>query len=49
MKFSRILPEMWASTWCPFGSSTLNIAFGSGSLHDALYLNRVLLRHALLL
>src|SRR5581483_877738 len=32
MKWRRILPEMCASTWCPFGSSTLNIAFGRGSL-----------------
>src|SRR5580704_5181292 len=31
MKFLRIFPEMWASTWCLFSSSTRNIAFGSGS------------------
>src|SRR5262249_41953405 len=31
MKFLRILPEMWARTWCLFSSSTLNIALGSGS------------------
>src|SRR2546423_8543648 len=27
----RIFPEMWASTLCPFSSSTRNMAFGSGS------------------
>src|SRR6188474_2182171 len=31
MKFFRIFPEMCARTWCLFSSSTLNIAFGSGS------------------
>ena len=31
MKCLRILPEMWARTWCLFSSSTRNIAFGSGS------------------
>src|SRR5688572_11654784 len=30
MKFWRSLPEMWASTSCPFSSRTLNIAFGRG-------------------
>src|SRR3954471_6741199 len=28
----RIFPEMWASTLWPFSSSTLNMAFGSGSM-----------------
>src|SRR6266851_3612122 len=28
----RIFPEMWASTLCPFSSSTRNMAFGSGSV-----------------
>ena len=28
----RIFPEMWASTLCPFSSSTRNIAFGNGSM-----------------
>ena len=28
----RIFPEMWASTLCPFSSSTRNMAFGSGSM-----------------
>lgn len=32
MKFVRIFPEMYASTSCPFSSSTRNIAFGSGSM-----------------
>ncbi len=27
----RIFPELWASTLCPFSSSTRNIALGSGS------------------
>ena len=31
MKCIRILPEMCASTLCPFSSSTRNIALGSGS------------------
>src|SRR5664279_456883 len=31
MKFLRIFPEMCASTWFLFSSSTLNMAFGSGS------------------
>src|SRR5690348_7096120 len=31
MKFIRILPDTWASTLCPFSSSTRNIALGSGS------------------
>src|SRR5436189_3279578 len=31
MKFFRIFPEMCASTWCLFSSSTRNIALGSGS------------------
>lgn len=31
MRCIRIFPELCASTWCPFSSSTLNIAFGSGS------------------
>lgn len=28
MKFFRILPEMWARTWWPFGSRTRNIVPG---------------------
>src|SRR3984885_14686718 len=32
MKFLRIFPEICASTWCLFSSSTRNIAFGSGSI-----------------
>src|SRR5712672_1919825 len=28
----RILPEMCASTLCPFSSSTRNMAFGNGSV-----------------
>ena len=31
MKCMRILPDTWASTLCPFSSSTRNIALGSGS------------------
>src|SRR5882762_2039967 len=31
IKFLRIFPEMCASTWCLFSSSTRNIALGSGS------------------
>src|SRR6185503_1941174 len=31
MKFFLIFPEICASTWCLFSSSTRNIAFGSGS------------------
>ena len=42
MKFIRSLPEMWASTVCPFGSSTWNVAFGEGFLHHSLYFNYVL-------
>src|SRR5215467_7238772 len=36
MKFFRIFPEMCASTWCLFSSSTRNIAFGSGSITVAI-------------
>jgi hypothetical protein len=32
IKFIRILPDMWARTLWPFSSSTLNMAFGSGSI-----------------
>src|ERR1700735_2726303 len=32
MKFFRILPEMWASTWWLFSSSTRNIRLGKGSM-----------------
>ncbi len=32
MKWSRSLPEIWASTVCPFTSSTRNIALGSASI-----------------
>src|SRR3989304_8238357 len=31
MKFIRILPDTWASTRCPFSSSTRNMALGRGS------------------
>src|SRR5512136_1582038 len=31
MKCIRIFPEIWASTRCPFSSSTRNMAFGSVS------------------
>src|ERR1700680_3052765 len=36
IKFFRILPEICASTWCLFSSSTRNIAFGSGSITVAI-------------
>src|SRR5271170_1091809 len=36
MKFFLIFPEMWASTWCLFSSSTRNMAFGSGSITVAI-------------
>src|ERR1700723_3090249 len=36
MKFLRIFPEICASTWCLFSSSTRNIAFGSGSITVAI-------------
>src|SRR5580704_2928566 len=36
IKFLRIFPEIWASTWCLFSSSTRNIAFGSGSITVAI-------------
>src|SRR5262245_51485724 len=36
MKFFRIFPDMCASTWCLFSSSTRNIAFGSGSITVAM-------------
>src|SRR5690606_36605993 len=32
IKFMRIFPEIWASTECPFFSSTRNMAFGSVSV-----------------
>ena len=32
MKNLRIYPETWASTLCPFSSSTRNIALGRGSM-----------------
>jgi hypothetical protein len=34
MKFFRIFPEMWASTWCPFGKATRNIVPGSTCVID---------------
>src|SRR5579864_1398004 len=36
IKFLRIFPEMCASTWCLFSSSTRNIALGSGSITVAI-------------
>src|ERR1051326_970928 len=36
MKFYRILPDTWASTWCLFSSSTRNMALGSGSITTAI-------------
>src|SRR5580765_4553342 len=36
IKFLRILPDTCASTWCLFSSSTLNIAFGRGSITTAI-------------
>src|SRR5580704_14898733 len=36
IKFLRIFPEICASTWCLFSSSTRNIAFGSGSITVAI-------------
>ena len=36
MKFFLIFPEMCAKTRCLFSSSTLNIAFGSGSMTVAM-------------
>jgi hypothetical protein len=36
MKFFRILPEICARTRCLLSNSTLNIAFGSGSITVAM-------------
>src|SRR5215831_2187277 len=36
MKFLRMRPETCARTWCLFSSSTLNMAFGNGSITVAM-------------
>src|ERR1700694_1122404 len=36
IKFLRIFPEICASTWCLFSSSTRNIALGNGSMTVAI-------------
>src|SRR5712671_3474034 len=36
IKFLRIFPEMCASTWCLFSSSTRNMALGNGSMTVAI-------------